>query len=81
MVKDRTALSGQVPNIIVLDSATELFAGASGGSTGFIGDYAFKPEIAELGTLSWGILKSLNQEFDGRSNWNWSDIVVELIPV
>jgi FAD dependent oxidoreductase len=79
MVRDQTALSGQVPNIIVLDSASELFAGASGGSTGILGDYAFKPEVAELGTLSWELLKSLNQEFDGRSNWNWSEIVVRSV--
>lgn len=79
MIKDQAALSGQAPNIIVLDSATELFAGASGGSTGILGDYGFKPEVDELGTLSWELLKSLNQEFDGRSNWNWSDIVVRSV--
>jgi hypothetical protein len=79
MIKDQTALPGPVPKIVVLDSASELFAGASGGSTGILGDYGFKPEAAELGKLSWQLLKNLNQEFDGRSNWNWSEIVVRSV--
>lgn len=68
LIKDQRELSGPVPNIIILDSASELFAGASGGSTGIVGDYTFKSEVAELGTLSWELLKGLNEEFGGRFN-------------
>ena len=76
MIKDQRESSGPVPNIIILDSASELFAGASGGSTGIVGNYAFKSEVAELGTLSWELLIGLNEEFGGRFNWNWSEIIV-----
>lgn len=53
MARDQLTESNHLPHIAILDSESNLFAGASGGGTGIIGDYAFKPEVAELGTLSW----------------------------
>ena len=45
MINDQTASSGQSPNIIILDSASKLFASVSGGSTGITGDFALKSDL------------------------------------
>lgn len=76
MLQDQRERSLPVPHIVVLDSAHELFAGASGGAAGILGSYGFKEEAVELGNLSWNMFKSLNQEHNGRTNWNWSEIVI-----
>lgn len=61
MINDqRESSSGSVPKVVILDSASSLFAGASGGSAGIVGNYAFASEVAELGSLSWELFKGLN---------------------
>ena len=68
--------AGQPVDITVVDTAPVLFAGASGGAAGVLGDYGFKPEADPLGLLSWELLKQLAKDYDGRKAWGFSDIYI-----
>jgi len=62
--------------IYVVDSSLQLFAAASGGATGILGNYGFKPEADALGKLSWDLHKQLAADHGGRREWGFSCIVI-----
>ncbi|KAL9124675.1 MAG: hypothetical protein Q9217_006020 [Psora testacea] len=65
--------------ISVVESSPAVFAAASGGGTGVLGDYGFEPEADELGVLSWHLHKELARIHDGPKNWGYSDIVIQTL--
>ncbi len=63
-------------SITVLDSASVLFAGASGKANGMLGDYGFKPEADSLGKLSWNLHRQLARMHKGRAVWGYREVMV-----
>ncbi|KAJ4985678.1 FAD dependent oxidoreductase superfamily protein [Stagonosporopsis vannaccii] len=59
-------------SICLVDSSPELFRCASGLAAGFCAKDWFAPSVASLGTLSFGLHKSLADQHQGRQVWGYA---------
>ena len=67
---------GDGSSITVNENHVSPFKGASGQATGILGDYGFDDAATPLGKCSWELHNSLADEYDGRNEWGFSDIIV-----
>lgn len=63
-------------SITIVDSASILFAGASGKANGILGDYGFEPEVESLGKLSWELHRQLTSIHRGDAGWGYRETMI-----
>ncbi|KAI9723078.1 MAG: hypothetical protein M1828_004326 [Chrysothrix sp. TS-e1954] len=59
-------------SIHLVESASSLFASASGYAGGFLAEDWFSTAVAPLGALSFRLHKELAEQHDGRTRWGYS---------
>ncbi|CAG8957804.1 hypothetical protein HYFRA_00000143 [Hymenoscyphus fraxineus] len=62
--------------VVVVDSSEDVCAGASGRSTGGLGDFGFVSDLSPLRSLSYLLHKEFADKFGGREKWGFSDLEI-----
>lgn len=63
-------------SIHLVESASELFASASGYAGGFLAEDWFSPPMASLGALSYRLHRELAEQHNGKAKWGYSTSTV-----